>query len=279
MAGEERPASPEQVPEEARMYLAALRPHHEHPFVRQHFHQVTWLSFTVPGHGQIDFFALEFHVGREAALIWADGRGNWGAGQWLPLSHADADVTCPPSPLSLQYFQGAPADPSLGAAVERLAASRGGGPGGPLPPPAGSVLRGGVDAMVAFLRANPTAEDDAIVRHLTGNGLAEQQAAKLVQFVPIAFTRFLYRSKCVRFAPDYVVLGADGRPAAQRPVADEPAFREAWDHCEEAVAGGAGDDYLTPVAARSGGYRAIQDFVRKGLDLASVVTGPPVMIE
>jgi hypothetical protein len=106
------------------MYLAALQPHHDHPFVRRHFHQVTWLSFAAPGHGQVDFFALEFRVGQEAALIWADGQGNWGAGRWLPLSHPEADITCPPSSLSLQYFQGARANPSLGGAIELLAASK-----------------------------------------------------------------------------------------------------------------------------------------------------------
>lgn len=124
MAREARPVSEEEVPEEARMYMAALQPHHDHPFVRRHFHQVTWLSFVVPGRGQADFFALEFRVGPEAALIWTDGAGNWGAGGWLPLAHPDADLTCPPSPLSLQYFQGAPADPTVGAAIDRLAATR-----------------------------------------------------------------------------------------------------------------------------------------------------------
>ena len=111
------------------MYLAALQPQQDHPFVRQRFHQVTWLSFIVPGHGQVDFFALEFRVGGEAAMIWADGHGNWGAGRWLPLSHPDADITCPPSPLSLQYFQGAQANSSLEAALEFLAASVPAGPG------------------------------------------------------------------------------------------------------------------------------------------------------
>ena len=124
MAREERPVTPDQVPEEARMYMSALQPHQDHPFVRQHFHQVTWLSFVVPHHGQTDFFALEFRVFRESALIWADGHGNWGVGRWLPLSHPDADITCPPSPLSLQYFQGAQARPSLIAAIELLAASK-----------------------------------------------------------------------------------------------------------------------------------------------------------
>jgi Transposase DDE domain len=70
MARNERPVSPEQVPEEARMYMAALQPHQDHPFVRQHFHQVTWLSFVVPGHGQADFFALEFRFGLKSARLY-----------------------------------------------------------------------------------------------------------------------------------------------------------------------------------------------------------------
>jgi hypothetical protein len=274
MAREEGPVSPEQVPEEARQYLAALQPHLDHPFVREHFHQVTWLSLAVPGHGPVDFFALEFRAGDQAALIWQDGEGNWGAGRWLHLAHPEGDITCPPSALSLQYFQGARANPSVAAALELLAASRRGSQDGP----ADVVFRRGVDAMVAFLRAHPAAADEAVAQHLTGSGLSEQQATKLIQFVPIAFTRFLYRASGVRFAPNYVVLGADGQPKAQRPIADEPAFREAWGHCEEA-AGWPGDGYFLPIAARSGGYRALQDLVEKGSDLRDIVTGPPMMGE
>jgi hypothetical protein len=82
------------------------------------------LSLIVPNHGQVDFFALEFRVGQQSALIWQDGQGNWGAGPWLRLAHPDADITCPPSPLSLQYFQGAKANPSLAAALDLLAATK-----------------------------------------------------------------------------------------------------------------------------------------------------------
>lgn len=114
----------EQVAEEARQYMAALQPHLDDPFVRQHFYQVTALSFAVPGHAPVDFYALEFRVGTESALIWQDGQGNWGAGRWLPLSHPGADITRPPSPLSLPYFQEAQASPSLGAALDLLAASK-----------------------------------------------------------------------------------------------------------------------------------------------------------
>ena len=110
------------------MYMEALEPYQNDPFVQRHFYQATWLSLAVPGQRQVDFFALEFRAGQQAALIWQDGQGNWGAGPWVHLSHPDADITCPPSPLSLQYFQGARAHPSLAGALELLAGTRPGSP-------------------------------------------------------------------------------------------------------------------------------------------------------
>jgi hypothetical protein len=145
--------------------------------------------------------------------------------------------------------------------------------------PTDPVLRKGVDAMVALLFGDPSAGDDAIVGHLTADGLSERQATRIVQFVPIAFTRFLYRSHGIRFAPNYVVLDAQSQPVAQRPIADEPAYREAWNHCVQAHGAGAGEDYFVAIAARSGGYQAIQELIQKGSNLRSVVTGPPCMFE
>ena len=58
----------------------------------------------------------------------------------------------------------------------------------PIAPPAGdarSAVMRAVDAMVAFLRADPMADDEAIVRHLIDKGLPEPQATKLIQFVPM----------------------------------------------------------------------------------------------
>src|ERR1700704_1649614 len=112
--------SPDEIPEEARYYLTALQGHQGHPFVQTHFFQVTSLAWEVPDHGLVEFFALEFRVGLHAALIWTDGH-YWGAGKWLPVSHSGADLTCPPSPLSIPYFQGNVAHATLLGALEQLA--------------------------------------------------------------------------------------------------------------------------------------------------------------
>ena len=39
----------EEIPEEARQYMAALHQHHDHPLVQRHFHQVTWLCPSCAG--------------------------------------------------------------------------------------------------------------------------------------------------------------------------------------------------------------------------------------
>jgi hypothetical protein len=134
-----------------------------------------------------------------------------------------------------------------------------------------------IEIAVALFQADRTAEDSAILRDLVNCGVDEATAIRLVQFVPIAFTRFLYRASGVRFAKDYIILGPDGQPSAQRPIAGEPTFREAWAHCEAAAARGVAADYFESVAARSGGYRAIQEMVQRGLNLNGVITAPPVL--
>lgn len=140
-------------------------------------------------------------------------------------------------------------------------------------------LHEAVEIVVALIHADPTVDDDAILRDLADCGVDEATAVRLVQFVPIAFTRFLYRTSGVRFAENYVVLGSTGQSVAERPIAAEPVFREAWQHCETVAAGSPTDGYFESVASRSGGYRAIQDLLDRGLGLAGFLVSPPILLE
>ena len=123
----------------------------------------------------------------------------------------------------------------------------------------------------------PAADDDAIEKILLQNGLTENQAAKLIQFVPIAFTRFLYRNSGVQFWPNYVLVNDKMQPLGQHPIAEVTAYSEAWKFCEAAAGEGKGDDYFHPLAARSGGYHAIVQLIAKGSNLSGIVTSPPMM--
>jgi hypothetical protein len=123
MGREDFAVPPEQVPEEARVYLDAMRMNEDHPFVAAHFSQVTWFSWHLAGQGKVEFYALEFRAGLHAALIWNDGEGHWGAGAWLPLAHADDEVSGSPG-LSMKYFQGTKAHRSLLGAIHELEAAK-----------------------------------------------------------------------------------------------------------------------------------------------------------
>jgi hypothetical protein len=123
MAREERPISTEQVPEAVRWYMDALRPHLGHTFVRQHFHQVTWLSFAAPGGEPVDFYALEFRAGGRASLIWSEAPDRWCIGRYIPLAHPDADTTCHPSGLTASYWRECAVSTSLAQAISFLEAA------------------------------------------------------------------------------------------------------------------------------------------------------------
>jgi len=110
----------DQVPGEVRFYMGALQPHLAQPFVQKHFRQITCLKMISPSQEEVDFFALEFHISLEAALIWTDGDDQWAAGSWLPIPHPDADISSPPSALSIAYFQQAIRYPSIAVAIEAL---------------------------------------------------------------------------------------------------------------------------------------------------------------
>ncbi len=92
------------------------------PFVRQHFHQVTWLEFRT-AQGDAEFFVLEFRNGQHAALVWETLLKKWAAGRWVTLSHPGADITCPPSPIAGEYLPQAVAFESLDAALKSLSES------------------------------------------------------------------------------------------------------------------------------------------------------------
>jgi hypothetical protein len=136
-------------------------------------------------------------------------------------------------------------------------------------------LMAGVESLAAFLKSKPEAEDADIVRHLVGSGLLERDAIGLVRFVPIAFTRFVYRSAGVQFHPLYAILGPDQKPRAGGVIAEVPACRAAWTYCLNLDE----ERDLIPIAARSGGFKAIQELVESGKDLGSIEIGPPVIVE
>ena len=63
-----------------------------------------------------------------------------------------------------------------------------------------------VEIAVVLCQADPQVEDGAILRDLLNCDIRYAVAIRVLQFVPIAFTRFLYRSSGIQFSEEYAVL-------------------------------------------------------------------------
>jgi hypothetical protein len=107
------------LPEEAREYAQAIVAYQDHPVVRDHFHQITLFHLPLPDGGAVPFFVLEFRDQGYAVLVWNDGQGHWGVGDWQPLPGGDA-----PLHVSIEYFHSRPAAPSFVAALQQLVQSK-----------------------------------------------------------------------------------------------------------------------------------------------------------
>jgi hypothetical protein len=140
-------------------------------------------------------------------------------------------------------------------------------------------LDGAVRLAVTTLLSQADLDDEEVMRFRVQQGIEESQARRLVQFIPIVFCRFVFRGSGVQFAENYVILGPDGQPKATLPIRDDPVFQQATAFCEGATAGGQGGAYFLPVAARSGGFKAVQELLQKGARPEDIRTGPPMIWE
>jgi hypothetical protein len=118
MWDDQREVPADQMPEEARAYAEAVMAYQDHPIVQEHFHQITLCQLPLPDGGAMPFFVMEFRAQNAAVLVWEDGHGNWGVGDWQELASSDAVLQ-----VDLAYFQGSAAL-SFAAALEHLRETR-----------------------------------------------------------------------------------------------------------------------------------------------------------
>jgi hypothetical protein len=132
---------------------------------------------------------------------------------------------------------------------------------------------------VSHLQTYPPLDDDEIISRIERHGIDRKTAISLVQFLPIAFTRFLYRGSGIRFPDHCIFLDEALEPFAERNIYTIPAYVEGWKHCEWAFKVGEPELYFEFVAARSAGFQLIQDFIKEGKDITRMMMSPPMMME
>jgi hypothetical protein len=122
----------------------------------------------------------------------------------------------------------------------------------------------------AQTRGSPSALRDELVKA----GIPAALAAEVVEFLPLALARAMLEGMGVGFADYYVRQTAQGRVIGQKPLMDEPVFREGLAIADELSAGG---EAFVAVAGWSAEYQAINKAMNSGSRPEDLHCAPPVV--
>ena len=100
-----------------------------------------------------------------------------------------------------------------------------------------------------IFQANVDADDDTLIAALEAAGIERPLATRMVQFLPMAFTRVFFQRSKITFADTYMRQGADGTRGPEQRLDDEPVYCEGMNLARQRVGGPAA---MLTVAGRSG---------------------------
>ena len=119
--------------------------------------------------------------------------------------------------------------------------------------------------------------DSGILRSwLLRAGLSSEQAHDAVRFIPLAFGRQILAGMGVELPDSYIrVRAVDGR-REERPLAEEPFYREAW-KAATTLGSELGGDVFTNVALLSSELQAVNEALNAGASPENLVASAPLI--
>jgi hypothetical protein len=124
-----------------------------------------------------------------------------------------------------------------------------------------------VSALKIF-RESPELDDESVFRALVDRGVERSIAARIVEFLPIAYCRVLLLNSGVQFSNSFVRAAS---PLKIRSLASVPVWIPFLAYAESEIRGGTARREMLMVAGRSAEFQAINQMLDKGAKLQSVV--------
>ncbi len=133
-----------------------------------------------------------------------------------------------------------------------------------------------ISKAVTILRALRSAEDDVLYRALVQAGIERQVAARLIEFLPMAYCRLILAASGARFPNVFRRVLADGT-SEERPLSSEPVWNAAVAFAEGESERGVPAEDLLAVAARSAEFHAANQLLQGGAKLENLAFEPTVL--
>ena len=137
-------------------------------------------------------------------------------------------------------------------------------------------MKNDISRAIAIFRNSPNLRDEDVFRVLVEQGTTRDLAARLVEFLPMAYCRLILRNSGARFSDTFRRTLPTGRSQEKR-LDSEPIWHAAVSFANaEADQGISGNDLLI-VAERSAEFHAANQLLNKGSKLENLEFTPPVL--
>lgn len=131
-----------------------------------------------------------------------------------------------------------------------------------------------ISKAVAVFRSSPNLGDDGIYKALVADGIEQQLAARIVEFLPMAYCRILLVNKGVKFPDTFRRLLRDGSTSADHLLSSEPLWKAAMAFAQSE---GASRKDILAVAARSAEFHAANQLLNTGSKLEDLTFMPVIL--
>ena len=133
------------------------------------------------------------------------------------------------------------------------------------------IIHVSLDIFQEFYQAN----DRLVVEQLTSRNISQQDAWKLVYFVPLAFNRILMSSSGIIFSDKFIIQRQE-ESSTTKILKDEPFFRESINialsqrnYCQ---------DYWRNIISRSVELKVINQALHAGSNIEDLLLSSPILV-
>jgi hypothetical protein len=132
-----------------------------------------------------------------------------------------------------------------------------------------------ISRAAGLFRSSPNLGDEGIFGTLVKQGIERELAARLVEFLPLAYCRLILRNSGAHFSETFR-RALPGSGSQEKPLSSEPVWRAVVTFASTEVERGVSGNDLLLVAARSAEFHAANQLLDKGSKLENLAFAPPV---
>jgi hypothetical protein len=124
-----------------------------------------------------------------------------------------------------------------------------------------------IASALTIFRESPELDDESAFRALVDGGMERPIAARMVEFLPIAYCRVLLLNSGVQFSNSFVRAAS---PLKIQSLSCEPVWIPFLAYAESEIRGGTARREMLMIAGRSAEFHAINQMLNQGAELKNV---------